>query len=109
MALTNLATMQNTFLTRNGMPSDSASDGPFPSPIRPVDEPAPAAHVTALVAQNRELRAELDQLRADRNRLAETQSRIMELLNVKSADKLLHDIRNVLNERELLKALVGDL
>jgi hypothetical protein len=77
--------------------------------LRPVEQPGPAAHVTALVAQNRELRAELDQLRAERNRLAEMQARIMELLNVKSPDKLLHDIRNVLNERELLKALVGDI
>ena len=81
----------------------------YPTPIRPVDDPAPAAHVTALVAQNRELRAELDQIRAERNRLADTQVKIMELLKVKSADKLLHDIRNVLNERELLKALVGDI
>ncbi len=79
------------------------------SSIRPVGDPAPAAHVTALVAQNRELRAELDHIRAERNRLIETQARIMELLNVKSPDKLLHDIRNVLNERELLKALVGDI
>jgi len=81
----------------------------YSAPIRPVDDLAPAAHVTALVAQNRELRAELDQIRAERNRLADTQVKIMELLKVKSPDKLLHDIRNVLNERELLKALVGDI
>ncbi|HEY8746393.1 MAG TPA: hypothetical protein VIM11_00355 [Tepidisphaeraceae bacterium] len=74
-----------------------------------MDEPAPAAHVTVLVARNRELQAELDRVRADRNRLAETQTRVMELLHVSSPDKLLHDIRNVLNERELLKALVGDI
>ena len=89
-------------------PEGNAPDA-FNSHIRSVDEPAPAAHVTSLVAQNRELRAELEQIRSDRNRLAETQARIMELLNVKSPDKLLHDIRNVLNERELLKALVGDI
>jgi hypothetical protein len=89
--------------SQEGRPQDTFSS------VRPVEDPAPAAHVTSLVAQNRELRAELDQVRSDRNRLAETQSKIMELLNVKSQDKLLHDIRNVLNERELLKALLGDI
>src|SRR5215469_6522701 len=63
------------------------------------------AHIANLTAENRELRADLEQLRSERNRLAETQRRIMELLNVPSADRLLHDIRNVLNERELLRAL----
>jgi len=105
--------MQNTFVSRNSMPSERGEDRNsqemYSAPIRPVDDPAPAAHVTALVAQNRELRAELDQIRAERNRLADTQVKIMELLKVKSPDKLLHDIRNVLNERELLKALVGDI
>lgn len=104
--------MQNTFATRTSIPPDACGEGQPQdrfSPVRPVDEPAPAAHVTALVAQNRELRAELDQVRADRNRMAEMQAKIMELLGVKSPDKLLHDIRNVLNERELLKALVGDI
>jgi hypothetical protein len=57
----------------------------------------------------RELRAELEQLRAERNRLAELQRRIMELLNVPSPDKLVHDIRNVLNERDLLRALTADM
>ena len=102
--------MQNTFVTRNSMASENGEESQNRYPqVRPVDQPAPAAHVTALVAQNRELRAELDQVRAERNRLAETQAKIMDLLNVKSPDKLLHDIRNVLNERELLKALVGDI
>jgi hypothetical protein len=105
--------MQNTFVGRNSMPSERGEERKSPdiysAPIRPVDDPAPAAHVTALVAQNRELRAELEQIRAERNRLVETQARIMELLKVKSPDKLLHDIRNALNERELLKALVGDI
>ena len=104
--------MHNTFVTRNSITSENSREtdnqNTF-SPVRPVDEPAPAAHVTALVAQNRELRAELDQIRSDRNRLAEIQAKIMDLLDVKSPDKLLHDIRNVLNERELLKALVGDI
>jgi len=103
--------MQNTFVMRDPT-SDHDEEGQSQnrfSSVRPVDDPGAAAHVTNLVAQNRELRAELDQIRAERNCLAETQGKIMDLLKVKSADKLLHDIRNVLNERELLKALVGDI
>jgi hypothetical protein len=68
-----------------------------------------APHVAILSAAMCELRAELEQLRTERNRLAETQRRIMELLQVQSADKLVHDIRNVLNERDLLRALTADM
>lgn len=67
------------------------------------------AHIAKLTAENHELRADLEQLRSERNRLADTQRRIMELLNVQSADRLLHDIRNVLNERELLRALTAQM
>jgi hypothetical protein len=55
------------------------------------------------------LRAELDRVRADRDRLAAQQAEIMRLLNVANPDKLLHDIRNLLNERELFKALTESL
>src|SRR5437879_2822193 len=55
------------------------------------------------------LRAELDRVRADRDRLAAQQAEIMRLLNVTNPDKLLHDIRNLLNERELFKALTETL
>jgi hypothetical protein len=63
------------------------------------------AQLTAVMAENRELRAELERLRSERNQLAETQARVMELLGTKSADRLVHDLRNVLNERELYRAL----
>ena len=61
------------------------------------------------MAEVHELRAQLEQLRAERNRLANTQRDIMELLGVKSPDKLMHDLRNMLNERDLLKALVDPM
>ncbi|HSZ55196.1 MAG TPA: hypothetical protein VK797_06015 [Tepidisphaeraceae bacterium] len=67
------------------------------------------AHIAKLTAELCELRADLEQVRAERNRLAETQRRIMELLDVKSPDRLLHDIRNVLNERQLLRALTAQM
>jgi len=55
------------------------------------------------------LRSELDRVRAERDRLAAQQAEIMRLLNVSNPDKLLHDIRNLLNERELFKALTESL
>lgn len=94
--------------TAIGIP-DTATVEPRFHTSRPPADPTPASQTAAAQAEVRELRAELEQIRAERNRLAETQRRIMELLNVQSPDKLVHDIRNVLNERELLKALVGDL
>jgi hypothetical protein len=51
------------------------------------------------------LRAELESVRADRARMAEILARLTEVLGSKSADRLVHDVRNVLNERELYRAL----
>jgi len=104
--------MQHNFATRTTACGDAdagAMDVPYTTIHRTGEESAPVSQMNAALAEIRELRAELEQIRAERNRLAETQRRIMELLNVGSPDKLVHDIRNVLNERELLKALVGDL
>jgi len=74
------------------------------------DGPEPTgAGLASMLAENRELRAQVEQLRSERNRLAEQQTRIQELLKAASPDKLLHDLRNLLNERDLLKALVDEL
>ena len=83
----------------NGMTSrrDSASDQSNTAPLQ--------ARMAGLVADNIELRAEIEQLKADRRRIADIQTRLMEVLNCKSPDKLVHDVRNVLNERELYRAL----
>ena len=62
-------------------------------------------HLASILAENRELRAELDALRAERAKMAEILSRLTEVLGSKSPDKLVHDVRNVLNERELYRAL----
>ena len=61
--------------------------------------------VTSVLAENRELRAELEVLRAEKARMHEILSRLAEVLGSKSADRLVHDVRNVLNERELYRAL----
>jgi hypothetical protein len=67
-------------------------------------EAAPS-HLASLQAECHELRAELEQIRAERNRISECQRTIMELLGTTSPDRLVHDIRNVLNERQLLRTL----
>ena len=56
-------------------------------------------------AETRDLRLELDRLRAEREKMLDIQRRVMELLNSPSPDKILHDLRNVLNERELYRTL----
>jgi hypothetical protein len=54
------------------------------------------------------LQSELQALRADRDVMAERQQEIMRLLNAKSPDRILHDLRNVLNELVLLKAITSE-
>lgn len=53
-------------------------------------------------------RAEPDigSLRADLERLRQRESQIMSLIDCQNPDKLLHDLRNILNELQLLRMLV---
>ena len=44
-------------------------------------------------------------VQADLDRLLEQQRQIMDLLGCKSPEKIMHDLRNVLNELTLLRAL----
>jgi hypothetical protein len=44
-------------------------------------------------------------LRGDYERMARRESELMQLLGTKSPDRLLHDVRNLLNELALLKAV----
>jgi hypothetical protein len=86
---------------------------PFPTPrvLEPdrlgvfdasVDVPARLAHQAAQLS---ELRAEAEQLRADRDRLLAQQRQVADLLKSANPDKLIHDLRNVLNELQLYKML----
>ena len=47
----------------------------------------------------------IEQLRAEIARLRERERQIAELLNAPSPDKILHDLRNLLNEVQLLRIL----
>ena len=46
-----------------------------------------------------------DQLRAEIELLRERERQIIELINAKSPDRILHDLRNLLNEVQLLRIL----
>jgi hypothetical protein len=65
--------------------------------------------IASIVAENHELRAEVDRLRADRARMLDVQNRLMDVLGCKAPERLVHDVRNVLNERELYRALADTI
>ncbi len=62
----------------------------------------------SLVEENVRLCAELQRVREERDRALAIQQEIMQLLEVQSPRRIVHDLRNVLNERVLLRALVKD-
>jgi hypothetical protein len=47
----------------------------------------------------------VERLSAESARLADRQRRIMELIGTTQPEHLVHDLRNILNERELLRTL----
>ena len=51
----------------------------------------------------------METLKADRARMAEILSRLTEVLGSNSPDRLVHDVRNVLNERELYRTLADTI
>lgn len=80
-------------------PCDMPPGGALPSATSP---PAAVAYRSAEI---RDLRAEVERLRAERDRLLETQRRVLELIGSDRPERLVHDLRNVLNERALYRAL----
>jgi hypothetical protein len=97
------------------VPGLSAGDGV--STLAPVGHMAPLACAdhpqdrggarASDTAETRDLRLELGRLRAERDKLLDTQRQVMELLNSRSPEKILHDLRNALNERELYRAVAN--
>lgn len=88
------------------MPAGAASQGASVqgAPPAPVAATSPAALVFSS-AEIRDLRAEVERLRAERDRLLEMQKRVLELIGSDRPERLVHDLRNVLNERALYRAL----
>lgn len=102
--------MQSNILADRGASvPDSSSAETYRLSGQGEGERSAGAQIASVLAENRELRAEIDQLRAERSRWREMQERIMQLLGATAPEKLVHDLRNVLNERDLLKALVDEL
>ena len=54
------------------------------------------------------LREENARLRADHERWQKTEREVMQLLGTTAPQKIVHDLRNVLNELSLLQALASD-
>ena len=100
------STLGGTMFTPQSLnPNQGGTGTSRGSGIDPVEPSQIQGHVAAILAENRELRAELEALRAEKARMAEILSRLAEVLGSKSPDRLVHDVRNVLNERELYRAL----
>jgi hypothetical protein len=70
-----------------------------------VASPDIPAQLAAQGAQLHVLRAEVERLRAERDRLADRQREIAQLLKSANPDKIVHDLRNLLNEVQLYKML----
>jgi hypothetical protein len=60
--------------------------------------PSDLAAVSELIEDNRRMREELEHLQRQREQM-------MELLGSRNPEKILHDLRNMLNELTLLRAL----
>lgn len=58
-----------------------------------------------LVPELETCRRQLRQLSDENQKLRQTQQEIIQLIGCRKPDKLLHDLRNVLNELALLKAV----
>src|SRR5205809_890623 len=67
--------------------------------------PALQSSGSANAANAARLASELDECRRRCDRLAERERRIAELLDSKSPEKIEHDLRNVMNELQLLRTL----
>jgi hypothetical protein len=78
-------------------------DSTLPSSITPAGEPTPGLsgpRTAADVAGPEDVAG----LRAELDRLLKQQRELMELLGTTRADRLLHDVRNLLQERIFLEA-----
>ena len=105
--------MESTFGgTFTAQPQFGAGEKPETSRGIGIDNTEPNqlhARIAVILAENKELRAQIEQVRAERTRMSDLLNRLAEVLGSKSPDKLVHDVRNVLNERELYRALADTI
>jgi hypothetical protein len=89
-------------------PEYAGANGRDVMPLESPRSPSNASQIVAAQAEVDQLRAELKQLRDKQALLLEQQKTIMELIGCVKSEKIVHDIRNVLNERNLLRTLTED-
>ena len=100
------STLGGTVFTAQRLAADApVADSQQGGRIEQSDSNQLQARLSSIAAENQELRAQLEQLRAERTHMSDILNRLAEVLGSKSPDKLVHDVRNVLNERELYRAL----
>jgi hypothetical protein len=99
----------STFTPKGIVSAESGSDPSHRGGVDAQDASSLHGKIASLQGENRELRAEVECLKAERARMAEILSRLAEVLGSKSPDKLVHDVRNVLNERELYRTLADSV
>lgn len=81
-----------------------------PTPIFKSHHPEPIGltdQVRALLDENRQLRDKLSELQIHVARLEKTEQEIMTLTKAPSREKIVHDLRNILNELVLLQAIIA--
>jgi hypothetical protein len=85
--------------------------GASPTASTPASAPSDAGSMADLDPETLRdpdaLREELRCTRRELDRALDRQRQIMELIGCKSPDKLIHDMRNVMNEVQLLKLLAS--
>jgi hypothetical protein len=63
--------------------------------------------VRTLLDENRQLRQQITDLQAHVAKLEKTEREVMTLVKAPTREKIVHDLRNVLNELVLLQAIAG--
>jgi len=58
--------------------------------------------------ENSSLKAQIQELESSRDRWLHTQREVIKLIDAPSPEKILHSLRNVLNELTLLRAMADD-
>lgn len=109
----NMTTHQNILSGGTDLPINLAGspDGEdWPSGIDRDREPSNrSAQLAVALAESQTRCAQLAQVQNERDCLLESQRQIMELIGSRSAEKIVHDLRNILNERALLRSLIPGL
>ena len=98
----------NNPTTRPDLPSPAAmlSDQPIFKSLNP-DQIGLPDQVRTLLEENRQLREQLASLQAHVAKLEKTEREVMMLVKAPAREKIVHDLRNLLNELVLLQAIAG--